>query len=211
MTRYNRYFADVSSAQPDISMSNYAEAGHLLIAIKATEGTTYVNPYHRGQALAAGGKHVAVVHYHYARPDLDNAPNDEAEHFLSAALPLAGPYDYLVLDFERGIPPVTPRDPSWTAGFDLYVRAHSRFRTILYATRSTLQQSDAWLPEAPRRVWDADWSEDAAYAPEGYEWAFRQYTDGVMGPRPHTFAGIGECDGSYMTQAMFNHLTQYRR
>ena len=209
--RYNPYFADVSAYQPDVNMHDYADAGHLLIAIKATEGVNYINPYHRGQAYAAGARHVAVAHYHFARPDMGNTPSSEAEHFWQVVEHLAGPYDYLILDMERATPQGWTHDPAWTRAFDARIRELSRFRMILYANRSTLSTSDQWLYDPPLRVHDADYSTTPDYAPAGYECVFRQYTDGVVGPEPHAFAGIGSCDGNYMHRDVFNHLVEYRR
>lgn len=211
MTSYNRYFADVSSAQPHVNMHDYADAGHLLIGIKATEGYGYVNPYHRGQALAAGLRHVAVAHYHFARPDLGTDPARECDHFLNATERYLGPYDYVVLDFERGIPAGWQRDSAWTRAWDTHLRDHSRFRTILYGSRSWLQQRDDWLEADPKRVWDAAYGTEPDYAPPGYECVFRQYTDGVVGPEPRAFAGIGHCDGNRMSNDIYRHLLEYRR
>jgi GH25 family lysozyme M1 (1,4-beta-N-acetylmuramidase) len=211
MTRFNPYFGDVSSAQPHVNMQDYADAGHMLIAIKASEGTSYVNPYHRGQALAAGSRHVAVVHYHFARPDVNASPELEAEHFIRVTDGLRGPFDYLVCDVERAAPAGWSHDPAWFRKFDIYVRAHTWYRTILYASKSTLQISDAWFEDQPKRVWDADWSTDPDYAPAGYSVIFRQINDGVVGPGPLTLAGIGECDVNYMDRQVFNHLHEYRR
>lgn len=205
----NRYFADLSSYQRTFNAVEYATAGHLLVAIKATESTNYVNPYHRGYSLRAGAEHVAVVHYHFGRPDLNpNDPEAEADWFLRNALLLAGPRDYLVLDLERAVPAGWAHDPAWSRKFDETVRSRSRFRTILYALRSTLEQGSptSWLAGEPFRNWDPDWSTDPAWSPEGWTLAFRQFTDGVSGPGPHTFAGIGVCDGDYMSAQMFNSL-----
>ena len=208
--RYNHYFADVSAYQPNVNMHDYADAGHLLIAIKATEGLNYVNPYHRGMSYAAGARHVAVVHYHFARPDLGNSPQAEAEHFVRTVKHLGGPFDYLVLDLERGTPQGWSHDPAWSKAFDARLRELIWYRTILYASRSALQESHEWLYEPPFRVWDAAYGTEPDYAPPGYEVMFRQYTDGIVGPEPHTFAGIGRCDGNRMSHATFNHLLEYR-
>lgn len=208
--QFNPYFADVSAYQPHVNMHDYADAGHLLIAIKATEGRGYINPYHRGQSYAAGSVHVGVVHYHFGRPDLGSDPALEAVHFLNVALPLAGPYDYLVLDLERATPQGWTYDPSWSRQFDNYVREHSRFSVILYASRSELVRSDKFLSVDPKRVWDAAYSTEPDYAPPGYTVAFRQFTDGLAGPEPHSFAGIGACDGSRMSRQIFNHMREYR-
>lgn len=190
----NRNFADVSSNQGTIDIPEYHAAGYRILAVKATEGTTYINPLHRGQALACGLKHMIVIHYHFARPDVGNTPRDEAVHFLRACQGLLGPRDYVALDVERAAPQGWNHDPAWAREWDKTVQEFTRFHTILYANKSTLQISDEWLVGNDKRVWDADWSTDANYAPKGYVCAFRQFSDGHFGPTPHNAIGIGECD-----------------
>ena len=208
---FSRQFADISSNNSHFDAATYRHGGHILIAIKATEGTNYTNPYHRGWSLQAGGNWVSVVHFHFARPDLGKDPEREAAHFLSVALPLAGWWDYLALDIERATPFGWSHDPLWTLAFDDYVRAHSRFRIILYANRSTLESYHGWLGSDRKRVWDADWSNAPDYAPPGYECVFRQFTDGVFGPEPHSMPGIGQCDVNRMSRGMFAQLTKRYR
>lgn len=209
--QYSSQFADISSNNNTPDMRVYRQTGHVLIAIKATEGVNYTNPDHRNWCLHAGLQWVSVVHYHYARPDLDNSPQAEARHFLDEALPLAGWWDYLAVDVERGRNGQFTGDPSWVRDFDAYVQTHSRFACILYASRSTLQLSDEWLVGSRKRVWDADWSTDPDYAPPGYECAFRQFTDGTLGPEPHELLGVGQCDVNRMSTNMLGHLTSRYR
>lgn len=188
-------FADLSSNNPEFDAGAYRAAGHVIVAIKATEGVHYVNPDHRPWALAAGGKRMHVIHYHFARPDLGDSPDAEAAHFLEVALPLCGGRDFLVLDLERATPAGWAHDPAWSHAFDSHVQAHSRFRTILYASRSTLSSVEGdWLAGDDRRTWDADWSQAPDFAPRGYTVAFRQSSDGVRGPGPHELPGVGRCD-----------------
>lgn len=204
---FSRLFADLSSNNNAFAADVYKDTGHILVAIKSTEGVHYINPNHRGWSLRAGLNHIGVVHYHFARPDLGNPPDAEADHFLQTALRLAGGRDYLVLDLERATPAGWKHDPAWSAAFDRYVQDHSRFHTILYANKSTLTQSDAWLVGDVRRVWDADWSSDPDFAPPGYAVAFRQFTDGVMGPEPHHLPGVGLCDVNRMSPMVFRAVT----
>lgn len=203
MSQRNRLFADLSSNNSVFNAREYLDAGHIFVAIKATEGTSYVNPNHRGWCLHAGGVHIGIAHYHFARPDLNTLPEAEAQHFLRVAGPLAGGRDYLVVDVERAAPAGWEHDPSWCRAFDSYVQDHSRFHTILYANRSTLQISDAWLVGDKKRVWDADWSSGPDYAPPGYTCAMRQFTDGVFGPQPHGLTGVGSCDVNTLSPRMF--------
>lgn len=202
--QFNNRLADLSNNNSHYNAVEYRQAGHLLVALKATEGTDFVDPNHRTWALHTHSVHSGVVHYHFARPDLGNDPDIEARFFLRVALPSAGPRDYLALDIERATPQGFTHDPAWSHQFDKYVQANSRFHTVLYASRSLLETSDQWLAGDNRRVWDADWSTSPPVAPKGYEWLFRQYTDGVHGPGPHEFAGIGICDGNVMSPAAFD-------
>ena len=193
----DQIFADLSSNNGSFDARAYRAAGHVFIAIKASEGTGYFDPKHRGYCLAAGLHHIGVAHYHFARPDLGTSPDSEAAHFLEAALPLAGPRDYLVLDMERG---TLARDPGWAREFDKHIRAHSRFNTILYGSRSWLEVAPAqqWLAGEPYRFWDADWSSGRDFAPAGGVCVMRQSSDGAFGPEPHAIAGIGTCDVNHL-------------
>lgn len=209
---YSRLFADLSSNNNDFDAKEYRTAGGIVVAIKATEGNHYVNPDHRPWCYAAGGQHIAVVHYHFARPDLNDNPETEAWHFLNVAHPLAGGRDYLVLDFERSVPSGFTHDPAWSDSFAKYVASHSRFQVILYANRSTLEQSDQWLAsQSKKRVWDADYSTTPDYAPKGYACVFRQFTDGVVGPDPHILPGVGRCDINRLSHAMFAEIASKAR
>src|SRR5205807_2121569 len=114
--------------------------------------------------------------------------------------------DYLVLDLERATPRGWKHDPAWSLSFDDYVQSRSRFHTILYANRSTLELGDNWLVGDNKRVWVADWSTDRDYAPPGYSVAFRQFTDGVLGPEPHSLPGVGRCDVNRMSREIYAHL-----
>lgn len=197
-------FADISSNNSEFDAHAYRAAGHIFVSIKATEGTGYVNPDHRGWCYAAGGKHIGIAHYHYAR---DNSPEAEAAHFLANALPLAGGRDYLVLDG----PGDSQNDPAWCRAFDQYVQQHSRFHTILYGTRSALSASDQWLHGDNRRIWEADWSNTPDQAPPGYHVVARQFTDGVYGPTPHGLPGVGQCDVSVLRGGFWQRVLRESR
>lgn len=209
MTRYNRLYGDISSNNSQFDAAEYRAAGHVLVAIKATEGTRYVNPDHRAWSIHAAWHHIAIVHYHFARPDLNDGPEAEADHFLSVAGALTGGRDYLCLDLERATPAGWQHDPAWSRAFDAQVQRRSRFHAVLYANRSTLEQSDEWLIGDKRRVWDADWSANPNYAPPGYGVFARQFTDGIVGPEPHALAGIGRCDVNAMSPRTFAAVTAH--
>lgn len=76
--------ADISNNNDSVNINAYAKAGFRAIGIKASEGVSFFDPDHRGWCYAAGGKHLSIFHYHFARPDSGNSPEAEAAHFLAA-------------------------------------------------------------------------------------------------------------------------------
>jgi lysozyme len=157
---------------------------------KATEGLNYTDPAYmtrRSEALAAGLWWGA---YHFATGDDATA---QAEHFLSIVNP--GPNDLLVLDFEQN-----------TAGASMTLDGAEEFVTHVQAAtgrwpgfysgsyidqslgqsqNSTLANCWFWLSEyGPTPHVPANWS----------TWTLWQYTDGSVGPEPHSVSGVGNCD-----------------
>src|SRR5215472_16213443 len=94
-------FADLSNNDPHLDARVYRDSGMVIVALKASEGTGFIDPDHERLALAAGMVHVAVMHYHFARPDDGTSGEEEADHFLTATDGLRGPHDYVVYDGER--------------------------------------------------------------------------------------------------------------
>jgi lysozyme len=96
---------DVSAWQPTISWKAVKEAGIEFGFVKATEGTGYVNPTYERHRKGARRHGIPIGAYHFARPDSDDGPLAEADHFLDVAEPREG--DLLpVLDLEvPGLPP----------------------------------------------------------------------------------------------------------
>lgn len=143
----------------------YATSDLSFVMVKATEGTTYVNPKHTAQ-VAHGRAHGLVIgHYHFARPGSMSA---QADYFLSHAA--AQPGDILVLDWEDGGVSNADKD-AWIA----HTRAAAhRHRVILYCNR------DFWLNRDRTSVCgDGLWIADPEAAPGHprvkHAWTFHQY------------------------------------
>ena len=212
MTNLSPLLADISSNNSGFNALEYRDSGHIAIAIKATEGVNYVNPDHRGWCLHAGLEHLSVIHYHFARPDLNSNATTEAQHFLRTALPLAGGRDFLALDIERATPGGWSHDPGWSKAFDTYVQANSRFRTILYAARATLEvnpDAGAWLTGDDPRIWDPAWNTSPDYVLKGATTVLRQQSGVTSGVPPYSLPGIGPCDvnvarGVFLQQLLSN-------
>jgi lysozyme len=157
---------------------------------KATEGIDYIDSmYHirRSQALAAGLWWGA---YHFATGD---DAVTQATHFLSAVNP--APTDLLVLDFEQN----TTGSSMSIAGAEQFVTSvqsatgrwpglysGSYIEELLGGGQNpTLANCWFWLSEyGPTPHVPLNWS----------TWTMWQYTDGEVGPEPHSVAGVGNCD-----------------
>lgn len=160
---------DVASYQS----STYSTSGLSFVMVKATEGTTYLNPKHAAQ-VATGRAHGLVVgHYHFARPGSVTA---QADYFLGHAAVKTG--DVLVFDWED--PGVSNADKdAWIKRVRSAAPGH---RVILYCNR------DYWLNRDRTSycgdgLWIADPEAAAGHPRVEHAWTFHQF--GITGGLDH--------------------------
>ncbi|HEV7604808.1 MAG TPA: glycoside hydrolase family 25 protein, partial [Candidatus Limnocylindrales bacterium] len=176
---------DVSNWQGTIDFARVAAAGKHFAFMKASEGTTYIDPYYASNRANARSAGLKVGAYHFATPTA--AAGDaiaQADYFLAAATPVKG--DMLpVLDLERS-GSLTP--PVLTAWVQAYVgRIYQRIgvRALIYVSPNFWTNSMAdtsWFAVNGFNIlWIAHWT--AATAPlvpaanwAGKGWTFWQYT-----------------------------------
>ena len=191
-------FADLSANNSSFTAKSYAAAGHLAVSIKATEDHTYVSPPYARWVNDAHAHKLAVFHYHFARPE-HGGPDAQAEHFWHTVKPhFRRPGDYVVVDVETGSPAA---GKAFTTEYDKHLKKISGTHPVLYTFLSYFNEGN--LTISSKRIWIAAWGSERPGSAhwDGLEggqdvWAW-QYTDGVNGPEPHSFAGIsGSCDGS---------------
>jgi hypothetical protein len=146
--------------------SAYNTAGLDFVVVKATEGTSYINPKHSAQVATARTHGLVVAHYHFARPGSVTA---QADHFLEHAG--ARPGDFLVYDWED--PGVSTADKdAWLR----YVQAKAPgHRVVLYCNR------DFWINRDTTSycadgLWIADPSAPAGHPRVQHPWLFHQYS-----------------------------------
>ena len=99
---HTRNFADLSSNNGPGALDGpaYARAGHVLLAVKATDGTGYVNPDWAGQVREAHAAGVGVLHYHFA--ERAGAPAVQAAAFVhTVSAEFNWRSDGICLDLER--------------------------------------------------------------------------------------------------------------
>jgi len=157
---------------------------------KATQGFRYTDPKYQSRCSKALDAGLLWGAYHFA---VGGDGVGQAEHFLSVVNP--GPTDLLVLDLENNpsgssmtideaeefvdhVHRATDRWPGLYSGHYIKERLTNNRDTIL---------SNCWF-------WLAQYGEHAAAPPAWSTWTMWQYTDGAIGPEPHTVEGIGYCD-----------------
>jgi GH25 family lysozyme M1 (1,4-beta-N-acetylmuramidase) len=153
---------DVASYQS----STPSTAGLGFVMVKATEGTSYVNPKHASQVSHARAAGVVVGHYHFARPGSMSA---QVSYFLQHAGVKAG--DLLALDWEDAGVSGADKDAFVKAA----QKASPAHRVLLYCNR------DFWLNRDTTSVcgdglWIADPDADAGHPRVQHAWTVHQYS-----------------------------------
>lgn len=182
---------DVSHHNGNIDLGKAKAAGIVGVIHKATQGTSMVDNMYQQNRTKAQAAGLLWGAYHFATLG-DGAA--QADFFLSKAA--ADPQTLLVLDFEPNgnstmtldqarafvsrIKDVTGKFPGFYSG--------SLIKQLLGGkpVDPLLAQCFLWLAQygpAPKNI-PATWP----------TWTMWQYTDGVLGPQPHSVDGIGNCD-----------------
>ncbi len=188
---------DVSSYQGNVNWTAVRDAGNSFAFTKATEGTTYTNPYFRSSW--AGIHSVGMVRgaYHYGHPGSD--PVAQAKYFVNAVR-AAGGYTgssslQLVLDIET-TDGITSSSQlwSWVQSFMAEIHALTGRPGIIYTSpyfwEHTLGNPTNNL-NCP--LWIANYGVSSPAVPPAWStWSFWQYTSTGSCP------GVaGYCDLNY--------------
>jgi GH25 family lysozyme M1 (1,4-beta-N-acetylmuramidase) len=180
---------DVSAFQNANGPINWRElAGHGIkfVAIKASEGTYYTNPYYRPDARAASRAGLAVLAYAFANPGRAGGSATASFAVRAAgyrrghgALPLVVDLEndpYSTSDcywFGRG------RMIAWIAGFASRARALTGSWPVIYTTVSWWRECAGSTGRFRRDpLWLADYTGGRPAAPSGWaRWSFWQYSE----------------------------------
>lgn len=95
MTTDVRFGIDIASYQAGLDLPEVHGEGFAFVYVKATQGTTYVNPYYKGWAANPGT--LVLIPYHYVTTD---SPAAQAKHFQASV----GQVPAVMLDIENGSP-----------------------------------------------------------------------------------------------------------
>lgn len=181
---------DLSHHNQNLDFASIGSSGILGIIHKATQGIGYADPTylpHRTSALSNG---LFWGAYHFGT---GSDGIQQAQHFLDIVQP--DDRTLLILDFEAN-----GQGPSMTLeearAFVTHVNEETGRYPGLYsghyikdllATNSDPVLSNCWF-------WLSQYGPTAVVPPNWSDWTMWQYTDGAVGPQPHTVPGAGMCD-----------------
>lgn len=159
---------DVSAFQA----SDYQTSGFDFVFVKATQGTSYVNPKLGAQTARGRVAGLVVGFYHFLTAGNVDA---QAKYFVAKAPSQAG--DILVCDWETD--PATGRHPT-SAEKDQFLRAVKTLRpdhkVLLYCNTSFWKSIDT-SSYAGDGLWIADPNHTAGSPGVKASWLFHQYSD----------------------------------
>ena len=152
---------DVSNHQGIIDNLDWKKAaadGVVFAWCKATEGRTYTDKTFLHNFMGARDAGVKVGAYHYARPDNNNPPEAEADHFLRVVETLDAPL-LPVLDFEHDAPAMTGAAmTAWAKRWMDVVEQRYGARPIFYSYPYFIRgQMDGAAALAGEKLWLADY------------------------------------------------------
>lgn len=134
---------DISGAQGDINYDIYIKNSNFNI-FKATEGVGFVDPKFSKNQYSFRNRAFPIGYYHFARPDLNNSPESEAEFFLSIIGPLQNG-EVLCLDYEPNWPGGDA--VGWCKRFLDHVQTKTGVKAFIYLNKSQVRNFD-WSPVA---------------------------------------------------------------
>jgi GH25 family lysozyme M1 (1,4-beta-N-acetylmuramidase) len=140
---------DVSNWQAEIDWSLVARCGQQFAFAKATQGTSYVDPYFQANWAGIKASGLARGAYMFADPAAGD-PKPQVDFFL-AHLGTLEVGDLLAVDLETGVGPLQ----DWTTTCLRYLESRAGFKPLLYSgnwfMRAHLLENNADL--APFGLW----------------------------------------------------------
>lgn len=148
---------DISKWQGDVNFDVYKDNTNFLI-IKATEGVGFTDPKFTRNQSEARRVGIPLGYYHFARPDLGNAPEAEADYFLKiVGAPREG--ETFVLDYECANQ--VQAHVEWCRRFMDQVQSKLGLKCLIYLNQSQVQKFD-WkqVVDAGYGLWIAHYTYD---------------------------------------------------
>jgi GH25 family lysozyme M1 (1,4-beta-N-acetylmuramidase) len=188
---------DYSNWQPNVDLASVRAAGHLIVGLKATEGTGFTDRMFATRWRTAERVGLGRLAYHFAHADFGSSPEAQAYHFMVAVKAAGGwhPWDIPVLDIEAGNLSGAALD-AWIDRWCRSVEKHWR-PGLIYSGGWYLGAKGARTSGPRSRGWQL-WTSAYGSRPTVFggftNWRLWQHTDGKFGPTPHRSGKNGNSD-----------------
>jgi lysozyme len=184
---------DISHHNGKVNLVKAKADGIIGVIQKATQGEQYVDPTFKRNRKAALDAGILFGAYHFG-----TGANgvSQAQHFLDTVQPDAK--TVVVLDFEDN-PAGTTMTLEEARAFVTHVRAQLGRWPGFYSGHTIKRLLGTSVDPVLKNCWFwlAQYGATAVVPPCWSTWTLWQYTDGGVGPPPHTVDGIGRCDRDY--------------
>ncbi len=169
---------------------------HVLVGLKASEGSGFIDKTHASRSEGAHKAGAWVLHYHFGHPG--SSASVQAKFFWNQIHGHFAAKDFACIDIEVTDGQTSREISNWVEVFTVAFKAASGHSLIGYS-------GESFLGDIGRSGISRWWI--AAYGPRepSGAWAW-QFTDGKEGPQPHACAGIGNCDISKLNWATYLRL-----
>jgi lysozyme len=182
---------DLSHWDPAYDYNAVKAGGIVGVIYKGTQGTSYTDPTYVAQQHAAKAAGLLFGAYHFA--DGSNV-NAQIDNFMRFACP--DPDELFCLDWEDNGGNVMSAADARTWITQVENQLNRPGQCVLYSgntAKEKIKGKDAFF--GARRLWLCQYTSGTPTWQEswGSFWLW-QYTDGQVGPEPHSVSGVGNCD-----------------
>lgn len=191
MTDINPLVVDLSHWDPADDYTDVVRDGIVGVIYKGTEGTSYTDPTYVQQQQSAKAAGLKWGAYHFATAA---SLQGQIDNFLRYVSP--DPDELFCLDWEDYGSNTMSLSSVKTWITEVENALHRPRECVLYSGNTAKEalgsHVDTFLGE--RRLWLCQYGSNPTWNQSWDRYWLWQYTDGVVGPQPHTINGIGPCD-----------------
>jgi lysozyme len=197
------------TSDPATAFAEAYEYGIRFLALKATQGVSFVDPSFAVRRAAAEAVGLNILAYTFL--DAATPAKAQADFLLATIAPLPG--IELAIDVEAN---AGAADGSVTIPLAAEVAQRiadkAGFLPFYYGTRFGPDGKGGGLPHellSQCPLWLAEWGNQPVCPPGWREWRIWQCTNGRIGRDPLPVPGLGACDRSYIAAGSLDEITRW--
>lgn len=202
----NPLAVDLSHWDPADNYAKVKNAGIVGVIYKATDDTSYTDPTYKSQKAAAKAAGLLWGSYHFAHP---GSISEQVGNYLAFANP--EPDEIFCLDWENANDGTMSGSEAqqWIEGVEGKLGRPKQ--CLIYSGNVAKEKlgNSHYSFFGLRRLWLAQYSTTATVQVSWETYWLWQFTDGQVGPQPHSIAGIGACDINHFAGSVDQLKTEW--